>query len=161
VVILKAFKLVFCLVMVQPLGFASLRAQEEPPAKPDERASAPAAQTPTRKEAPLHRFWDSTNVALFAGVAGARALDYASTRNMRSRGVNEALLSNNVVDNRPLFVGIEAAGAALSLGASYLFHRSGHHKLERWVSIVHIGVGVGGSIRNFGLQPQPALPAGR
>ena len=159
--ILKAFKVVFCLVMVQPLGFASLRGQEEPPAQSKERAGTQASPAPPQKEVSPHRFWDSTNVALFAGVAGARALDYASTRNMRSRGVNEALLSNNVVDNRPLFVGIEAAGAALSLGASYLFHRSGHHKLERWVSIVHIGVGVGGSIRNFGLQPQPALPAGR
>ncbi len=152
--ILKVPKVVFCLVVVPVLWVASLRAQEGPPAQSNERAGAQTAQAPPPKEAPPHRFWDSTNAALFAGVGGARALDYASTRNMRSRGVNEVLLSNSVVDNRPLFVGIEAAGTALSIGVSYLFHRTGHHKLERWVSIVHIGVGVGGSIRNFGLQPQ-------
>ena len=156
--ILKAPKVVFCLLGLA-FWVASLRAQEGPPAQSNEREPAPTAQTPPRKEAPPHRFWDSTNAALFAGVGGARALDYASTRNMRSRGVNEILLSNSVVDNRTLFVGIEAAGTALSIGVSYLFHRSGHHKLERWVSIVHIGVGVGGSIRNFGLEPTTVSPA--
>jgi hypothetical protein len=87
------------------------------------------------------------------GVAGGRALDYASTQQMRSRGVNELLLSNQIVDNKPLFIAIEAAGTAASIAVSYLFHRSGHHKLERWTSIVHISFGVGGAIRNFGLQP--------
>lgn len=146
-------KVLFCLSAALVLGFVSLEAQEAPPAKSDENGTAQTAQSPpARKESP-HRFWDATNAALFTGVAGARALDYASTRDMRSRGVNEVLLSNSIVDNRPLFVGIEAAGTALSIGVSYLFHRTGHHKLERWVSIVHIGVGVGGSIRNFNLEP--------
>lgn len=158
---MRAPKVVFCLVVVPVLWVASLRAQEGPPEKSSESAGAQAAQAPPPKEVPPHRFWDSTNAALFAGVGGARALDYASTRDMRSRGVNEVLLSNSVVDNRPLFVSIEAAGTALSIGVSYLFHRTGHHKLERWVSIVHIGVGVGGSIRNFGLQPHQGSSAAR
>ncbi|MGA2628960.1 MAG: hypothetical protein ABSG54_01985 [Terriglobia bacterium] len=93
---------------------------------------------------------------MFLGVAGGRALDYVSTQQMRSRGVNELLLSNQIVDNKPLFVAIEAAGTAASIAVSYLFHRSGHHKLERWTSIVHISFGVGGAIRNFGLQPSQA-----
>ena len=96
---------------------------------------------------------------LFAGVGAGRALDYASTRHFRDRGVNEWLLSNSVVDNKPLFTGIEAAGVAASIGASYLFHRTGHHKLERWVSIVHIGVAVGGSVRNYTMKASsPAAP---
>ena len=107
----------------------------------------------TKIEAPTHKFWDKENVGLFAGVYGARMLDYASTRHMRDERHNEVLLSNWAVDNRPLFVGIEAAGAAASIGVSYLFHRTHHHTLERWVSIVHIEVGVGGSIHNYALQP--------
>ncbi|MFB3921756.1 MAG: hypothetical protein ACE145_08540 [Terriglobia bacterium] len=140
------------------LWISPLQGQQVPAENPDPGENAQKAQSAPAKGSPPHRFWDSTNAALFAGVAGARALDYASTRDMRSRGVNEALLSNSIVDNRPLFVGIEAAGTALSIGVSYLFHRTGHHKLERWVSIVHIGVGVGGSIRNYKLEPTTAPP---
>jgi len=101
----------------------------------------------------VHRFWDNKNKWLFAGVAGARALDYASTRNLRNRGLNEILLTNDIVDNKPLFASIEAAGVGLSIGISYLFHRTGHHKLERWTSIIHISVGTGGAIRNYALKP--------
>jgi len=92
---------------------------------------------------------------LFAGVGAGRALDYISTRHFRDRGVNEWLLTNNIVDNKPLFAGIEVAGVAASIGVSYLFHRSGHHKLERWVSIIHIGTAVGGSAWNYTLKPSP------
>jgi hypothetical protein len=110
----------------------------------------------SKAEAPSHRFWDRENAWLFAGVGAARMLDYASTRHMRSLGVNEWLLTNSIVDNKPLFVGIELAGTAASIGVCYLFHRTGHHRAERWVSILHIGVGVGGSIRNYTLSGSAA-----
>ena len=97
----------------------------------------------------MHRFWDQTNCWLFAGVLGARYLDFASTLNARRRGLNEALLNNATVDNHGEFAAIEFAGAATSVGVSYLFHRAGHHSLERWTSILHIGVTVFGAGRNF------------
>jgi hypothetical protein len=114
---------------------------------------APSSQVGSKSAVTTHRFWDRENAWLFLGVGAARMFDYASTRDMRDRGVNEWLLSNSVVDNRPLFVGIELAGTAASIGVSYLFHRTGHHRAERWVSIIHIGVGVGGAIRNYTLRP--------
>ena len=95
---------------------------------------------------PVHRFWDLENDLLFAGVGGGRALDYASTLNMRRRGVNEVFLTNSIVDNHPLFAGIEAGATAASIGVSYLFHRTGHHTLEPWTSAIHIGVGVRGAL---------------
>lgn len=101
---------------------------------------------------PVHRFWDRENDLLFASVAGARALDYSSTLNLRRRGRQEILLTDWVVDDHGLFAGIEASGVALSVGVSYIFHRTGHHKIERWVSILHIGVATGGAIRNYGLK---------
>jgi hypothetical protein len=106
------------------------------------------AQTP---HAP-HRFWDRENDWLFAGVGAGRALDYASTLNLRRRGINEIFLSNSVVDNHPLFAGIEVAATAASIGVSYLFHRTGHHRLERWTSAIHFGVAVGGAARNYALK---------
>ena len=103
-----------------------------------------------------HRFWDRTNDLWFAGMGAARALDYASTLNLRHRGLDEILLTNSIVDNHPLFGGIESAATAASIGASYLFHRTGHHRLERWTSIVHFGVALGGAARNYALKtPHP------
>jgi len=129
------------------------------------QAQAPSALPESPKPTPKssgnefhHRFWDRENDWLFTGVAGARALDYFSTLNMRRRGRQEILLSNSIVDNHPLFGGIEASGVALSLGASYAFHRTGHHKIERYISIVHIGVGAGGAIRNYSLKTAHHTP---
>ena len=105
---------------------------------------------PPRK---IHRFFDRTNLALFAGVAAVRALDYTSTQHFRNQGNDEVLLTNSIVDNKPLFAGIEVAATAASIGVSYWLHRTGHHKLERWVSIVHIGVGTFGDAHNYSLRP--------
>jgi hypothetical protein len=99
-----------------------------------------------------HRFWDRTNDMWFAAVGAARALDYASTLNLRRRGLDEIFLTNSIVDNHPLFAGIETAATAASIGVSYLFHRTGHHRLERWTSIVHFGVATGGAARNYALK---------
>jgi hypothetical protein len=90
-----------------------------------------------------HRFWDRTNDMWFVGVGAARALDYASTLNLRRRGLDEIFLTNSIVDNHPLFAGIEAAGTAASIGVSYLFHRTGHHRLGR---------ATGGAARNYALK---------
>lgn len=118
---------------------------DPPPAGAE--AVVPVATIPQR-----HAFWDRENAWLFAGVGAFRALDYTSTRNMRDRGRQEILLSNWVVDNRPLFIGIEAAGTGLSMGLSYLMHRTGHHKVEHLISIGHISVAAFGDARNYALQ---------
>jgi hypothetical protein len=143
-------------------GAPLLSAQEQSPA-PEARPAVnpPAAPRPKAKTSgnDEHRFWDKTNDWLFAGVAASRTLDYFSTLNMRRRGRQEILLSNDAVDNHAAFVAIEAAGTGVSIGASYLFHRYGHHKLERWVSIVHIGLATTGSVRNYCLKTFRFTPA--
>jgi hypothetical protein len=106
----------------------------------------------------VHKFWDTENILLFAGVGAARGSDYASTLNIRRRGIDEALLNNETVDNHPEFAAIEAATTAASVGLSYIFHATGHHRLERWTSYVHIGVTVAGAARNYALKtPHPAM----
>jgi hypothetical protein len=52
-----------------------------------------------------------------------------------------------VVDNHPAFAAVEAAATAVSVGASYLFHRYHHHRLERWTSIVHASLATSGAVR--------------
>jgi hypothetical protein len=119
-------------------------------------------QLATLPEKP-HRFWDKENDWLFAGVGASRTLDYFSTLNMRSRGRQEIFLTNDVVDNHAAFAVIEASATGVSIGASYLFHRYGHHKLERWTSITHIGLTTTGAVRNYCLKtahpaPSPGMP---
>jgi hypothetical protein len=106
-----------------------------------------------------HAFWGRTNILLFSGVALFRGMDYASTRNFQARGRKEILLPQGVVNNSAAFAGVEAAGAATSVGISYLFHRTGHHKMERWLSIGHISVTAFGVARNYSLKTaRPAVP---
>jgi len=146
--------------MIFPCGTATAQDAAQD-AQPSSRTLQQAVQQPVPAAKPAleaHRFWDRTNVELFAGVAAVRTLDYTSTRHFRARSVNEALLSNAVVDNKPLFVGIEAATAVTSIGISYLLHRKGHHKLERWVSFVHIGAAGFGDVRNYTLKNSNPSP---
>ena len=99
-----------------------------------------------------HSFLDRKNILLFSGVAVFRGLDYASTRNMQARGREEILLPDDVVNNSAAFAAVEAGGTLASVGISYILHRSGHHKLERWMSIGHIGVTAFGVARNYSLK---------
>jgi hypothetical protein len=117
-----------------------------------DEASAATTTLPSAPEAPTHRFWDRTNILLFSGVAVFRGLDYASTRNFMARGREEILLPDDVVDNSAGFAALEAAATATSVGFSYWMHRTGHHKIERWISITHISVTAFGDVRNYALK---------
>jgi hypothetical protein len=151
---------------------AELRAQATPNAPAgqlaspgtDPTATTPIAQTATNRppKAPArqnaghasneHNFWDKENAWLFGGVAAARTLDYFSTLNMRRRGRQEILLTDAIVDDHPPFAVIEAASTGASISLSYVFHHYGHHKLERWSSVVHIGLATTGAVRNYSLK---------
>jgi hypothetical protein len=136
---------------------------QEPPSTPADDIGRRAGQPPASTSTILpieHHFGDKENDLLFAGVAAARTLDYFSTLNMRRRGRQEILLTNEAVDNHAGFAFIEAGATGVSIGASYLFHRYGHHKLERWTSIMHIGLASTGAARNYSLKTVHRLTAG-
>jgi hypothetical protein len=123
--------------------FMTPPADQALPPRPD-LVLVPAPTPPPQ----VHRFWDGQNVALFSGVVAARAFDFFSTRKFRDKHLKEWLLDDETVDNRPLFAAIEVVGTAISVGASYTLHRTGHHRLERWASILHIGIATAGAIWN-------------
>jgi len=85
-----------------------------------------------------HRFWDKTNVGLFSGVATVRALDVHSTEQVLRRGGHETLLPDGLVRNRAAFSAYSAGNVTAGIGVAWVFHKTGHHKLERWSSVVHI-----------------------
>lgn len=147
---MAAVKLTQILAVVITLSASSL-AQQPPSAPEPQTAQAP----------PPHAFWDRKNILLFSGIAVFRGLDYASTRNFQARGRTEILIPDDVVNNSAGFAALEAAGTMTSVGISYIFHRTGHHKLERWMSIGHIGVTGFGDVRNYCLKskhPAAASP---
>jgi hypothetical protein len=144
--------------LFSPVAHTQQAASQVLPSAPSaapESALAPAlTEEPPTSSRLSHRFWDRTNCMLFAGGGVFRGLDYASTRNMQARGREEILLPDDVVNNSAGFASLEAAGTVASVGLSYWMHRMGHHKLERWVSIVHISVTGFGVARNYALDSQ-------
>ncbi len=144
--------LLLAVTMLAATGKVCAQTQARGGETPSPVAVPDNGKTQFTEETQKHRFWDKKNDLLFAGVGAARTFDYFSTLNLRRRGDNEILLTNEVVDNHAAFAAIEAAGTGVSIGASYLLHRYGHHKLERWTSIVHFGLGTSGAVRNYCLK---------
>ena len=143
-----------CLAVLDASAQSSVEEQNSQPVAVPE-SPQPATNTaapPAKPVVPSHKFWDKENDWLFAGVAVSRALDYSSTRNFLARGRSEILIPDDVVNSEAGFPALEAAGAMTSVGISYIFHHYHHHKMERWVSIVHIGVTSFGAARNYALK---------
>jgi len=95
--------------------------------------ASPSAPSP-------HGFWDSKNRKLFAGVTALSAADFVVTRsNLRNGGRELNPVTRVFGRSTPglaLNFSLETAGI---VAASYLLHETGHHKLERIVSVVNIG----------------------
>lgn len=91
-----------------------------------------------------HRFWDKGNTALFVVAASLNTADFAVTRaNLQSGGqeLNPVvrIFGRSSAGLAVNFIG-ETAGV---ISISYFFHKTGHHKLERMVSMVNVGSSAG------------------
>ena len=113
------------------------------------RAVSPVAITPPRVSGD-HKFWDKQNRVLFIAAAALNGADFAVTRaNLQSGGreLNPVVrvFGRSTVGLAANFVG-ETAGV---ITLSYFFHKTGHHKMERAVSLINIGSSAGAM--SFGL----------
>ena len=98
----------------------------------------------TLPEAPSHRFWDKENSVLFATSAAFSTADFVITRNNLRNGGQELNPVTRVFAGSTAGLAVNFAGEAAGVVAvSYLFHKTGHHKLERAVSLVNIGSSAG------------------
>jgi hypothetical protein len=112
--------------------------------KPNPAPSAPVVEIALPLSRSEHKFWDTKNRILFATVTALDATDFAVTRaNLRSGGRElnpiTCFFAGSTTGLAVNFAG-ETAGV---IGISYFFHRTGHHKLERIVSMVNIGGSAG------------------
>lgn len=140
-------------------GSSLALAKLDPPSldapRPAVEAAPPLMVQPTATPAPplsgdSHKFWDTKNRVLFVTAAAFNTADFAVTRANLQSGGQEL---NPMV--RPF--GRSTAGLAVNfagetagvIGLSYFFHKTGHHKMERMVSVVNIA-GSAGAV-GFGL----------
>jgi len=91
-----------------------------------------------------HRFLDTENRVLFTAVAGFCAADFAVTRsNLRNGGV-ELNPVTRVFSGSTGGLAVNFASETFGVvGLSYLFHRTGHHKLERITPLANLGASMG------------------
>lgn len=99
-----------------------------------------AVQPVPLPEARSHRFWDRENSLLFATSAAFSAADFVATRDNLRGGGQELNPVTRVFSGSTAGLAVNFAGETAGVVAlSYFFHKTGHHKLERAVSMVNIG----------------------
>jgi hypothetical protein len=87
-----------------------------------------------------HRFWDRENSGLFAASVAFSAADFVVTRDNLRAGGQELNPMVNVFGHSSAGLALNFAGENVGMvGLSYFFHKTGHHKMERVVSLVNIG----------------------
>jgi hypothetical protein len=91
-------------------------------------------------EASNHRFWDRENSFLFATSAAFSAADFVITRNNLRNGGQELNPVTRLFAGSTAGLAVNFAGESVGVvGLSYFLHKTGHHKLERAVSMLNIG----------------------
>jgi hypothetical protein len=101
---------------------------------------APAISTPLPQASEQHKFWDTKNRVLFTAVAAFSAADFAVTRANLQNGGQELNPVTRAFGTSTAGLALNFAGETAGvIGISYFFHKTGHHKLERAVSLVNIG----------------------
>jgi hypothetical protein len=102
-------------------------------------------QPATLSEAPgHHRFWDRQNSLLFATSTAFSAADFVVTRDNLRAGGQELNPVTRVFCGSTTGLAINFVGETVGVvGLSYVFHKTGHHKLERAVSMLNIGASAG------------------
>lgn len=97
-------------------------------------------QPTTLPDAPSHRFWDRENNVLFATSAAFSAADFFVTRANLHDGGQELNPVTRLFGRSTTGLAMNFVGESIGVvGISYFFHKTGHHKLERAVSMLNIG----------------------
>ena len=124
--------------MAQQVSFALL-----PPgaADPDPIVKIEPVQTTNSPEkSGSHRFWDRQNSLLFATSAAFSVGDFVVTRDNLRAGGQELNPVVGVFGHSSAGLAMNFAGETVGvIGLSYFFHKTGHHRMERAVSIFNIG----------------------
>jgi hypothetical protein len=124
--------------VAQETSLVALRSNSIEPSsaiQPAPAVNAPMPQAPER-----HKFWDAKNCVLFSAVAALSTADFAVTRANLQNGGRELNPVTRVFGTSTAGLAFNFAGETAGVvGLSYFFHKTGHHKLERMISLINIG----------------------
>jgi hypothetical protein len=105
-----------------------------------------SAQQLILPEAPPHKFFDRQNTVSFATLGGLIAIDAVATQRLTNSGV--AYEANPLW--RPMVkqgwqgeMAASTLGYGAALGVAYTFHKTGHHKMERWATWLTVAMEAG------------------
>jgi hypothetical protein len=102
-------------------------------------AVSPAVKMPSAQSRE-HRFWDKQNGLLFVAAAALNGADFAVTRANLQSGGQELNPLVRVFGTSTAGLAVNFAGETAGvISLSYFFHKTGHHKLERAISLINIG----------------------
>jgi hypothetical protein len=91
-----------------------------------------------------HKFWDRENKLLLVTAAALNGADFAVTRANLQSGGRELNPVVRIFGRSTAGLAVNFAGETAGVvSLSYFFHKTGHHKLERWVSLVNISSSAG------------------
>jgi hypothetical protein len=87
-----------------------------------------------------HRFWDRENTILFTASGAMATADFFVTRaNLANGGRELNPITRVMAGSTPALAANFAIETGSFICVSYLFHKTGHHQLERVTSFVSIG----------------------
>jgi hypothetical protein len=124
----------------QQVSFALLQPESLQPETLQPVAAMTTTPAVTTSQWPEHpKFWDRENSFLFAAVAAVNTADFVVTRNnLRSGGHELNPVTRVFTSSTPMLAMNFAGETAGVVSLSYFFHKTGHHKLERAVSMFTI-----------------------
>lgn len=128
--------------LAQEVSVALLRPEVlQPPAMSPSPLVRPVQPLTTPTLAESHkRFWDRENTLLFATNAAFSAADFVVTKDNLRGGGQELNPVTRVFGTSSAGLAVNFAGETAGVvGLSYMFHKTGHHKLERYVSVLNVG----------------------
>jgi hypothetical protein len=100
-----------------------------------------------------HKFFDSRNLMLWSGVAAAHAMDCDSTWKFLDSGAGvEEELPTSLARSRVQMTLFSVGVVGAQVGGSYLLHRMGWHRAERWSSTLHTTITGATAVHNYGIR---------
>jgi len=127
-----------------PASFAREAGPPQPslqPMRPGAISPILVAVIPAPVGKSAHRFWNRENRILFAANGALAAADFYTTRrNLVKNGKELNPVTRVFAANTPALASNFALETGGVIAISYLFHKSGHHKLEHLTSYVNVAV---------------------
>lgn len=111
-----------------------------------------SAQQLTLPDAPSHRFFDRQNTAAFVTLGSLIAVDAVTTQRLTNSGVAHEvnpLWRPMVKQGWQGQMAASALGYGAALSMAYTLHKTGHHKMERWVNWLTVAIEAGNDVHSF------------